>query len=187
MGGRHFLPFHLRPHLLFDTDAPSSGASSSSWERWPFLLALVALGGPCIPRLGRGQRGQDLPPQEQEGIRESCCNFRHFRFDQSHWHFFRNSLHLKIDLAVEWFLVIWSTPNEWRSWGRRWLFSTKILCLSAPLFLGPDTQLICCRGEKTRLAGKKFLTAVERKRELQLNPENNIFSQKVTTASSSIS
>ena len=185
MGGRHFLPFHLRPHLLFDTDAPSSGASSSSWERWPFLLALVALGGPCIPRLGRGQRGQDLPPQEQEGIRESCCNFRHIR---------------SVSLT---FLQKFLTPENWfgsgvvlGNFGQHLMngvpgvdgdfFDQNSLLICSSFFGTRHTAYLLSRG-KTRLAGKKFLTAVERKRELQLNPENNIFSPKATTASLSIS
>ena len=49
------------------------------------LLPLVALAGPCIPGLGRGQRGQDLPPQEQlwDHWVLRACNFTHFRFDRS--------------------------------------------------------------------------------------------------------
>ena len=49
------------------------------------LLPLVALAGPCIPGLGRGQRGQDLPPQEQVWDHWVLrgCNFTHFTFDRS--------------------------------------------------------------------------------------------------------
>ena len=49
------------------------------------MLPLVALAGPCIPGLGRGQRGQDLPPQEQVWDHWVLrgCNFTHFRFDRS--------------------------------------------------------------------------------------------------------
>ena len=49
------------------------------------MLPLVALAGPCIPGLGRGQRGQDLPPQEQlwDHWVLRACNFTHFRFDRS--------------------------------------------------------------------------------------------------------
>ena len=45
----------------------------------------MALAGPCIPGLGRGQRGQDLPPQEQVWDHWVLrgCNFTHFTFDLS--------------------------------------------------------------------------------------------------------
>ena len=84
---RHFLPFHVGPHLLFDTETQMQ-PSSSSWERrrWPS----AAPSGPSWPLhtwAGQGPAGPGPATSGASvgslGLARPPCNFTHFTFDRS--------------------------------------------------------------------------------------------------------